>query len=304
MDSALKQVSIVAESAQGTIPSSPAWKVLRDATTEGLNDKPFGESPERRGDRRLAATHKGLDALGMRIAMPFVYDDGVELLFRSLLCSDWSTDVMKDASTLVPLTVEERYENGGTDPYVWSAGMIVDSLELRLSNGQPGSMIWNLIGMTETTGTAAKSMATYADPSDNEPITPADVTVSTFFGLTPKLIDATIRITNNVRRKYAFGSSAAYGTGLGRFRIPMDFQFYWESLAQYTTLLPGTTGALVMTAGILTTKKYTFNIPNGKISRPQRSDPGNDGDVMLGCHVDALHDESDGCAIEITRAVA
>ncbi len=304
MDSALKQVAIVVESAQGTIPTNPALTILRDATTEGLNDKPFGESPERRADRRLAATHRGLDSLGVRITMPFCYDAGLDLLLSSLLNSAWSSDVIKDASTLVPLTVEERYEGGGTDPYVWSAGMIVDAMELRLANGQPGSISFDLIGMTETTGTAAKSMATYADPSDNEPITPADVTMGTFFGLTPKFMDGTLRFTNNVRRKYAWGSSAAFGTGLGRFRAPCDFSFYWEALAQYTTLLPGSTGALAMTAGILTTKKYTIEIPTGKISRPRRSDPGNDGDVMLSCHVDALYDESDDCAVKITRAVA
>jgi hypothetical protein len=304
MDGSLKQVSIVAETVQGTINASPAWKVLRDASAEGLNDKPFGESPERRADRRLSSTHKGLDQLGMRITMPFAYDDGLELLLQSLLNSAWSADVIKDASTLVPLTVEERYEGGATDPYVWSAGMVVDAMELQLSNGQPGSISFDLIGMTETTGTAAKSMATYAAPSQNEIITPADVTVGTFFGLTPKFMQGTLRVANNVRRQYAWGSPAAFGTGLGRFRSGNDFGFYWESLAQYTTLLPGTTGALSMTAGILTTKKYTFEIPNGKISRPRRSDPGNDGDVMLSCHVDAMYDNSAACAFKITRAVA
>lgn len=303
MDSSLKQVSISAELVQGTINTNPAWTVLREASAEGLNDKAFGESNERRSDRRLASTHKGLDSLGMRLVTPFLYDAGTELLLQSLLNSAWSTDVIKDASTLVPLSVEERHEGGATDPYVWSAGMIVDSLELRLSNGQPGVMSWNLIGMTETTGTAAKTMSTYSTPSTNEVITPADVTVSTFFGLTPKFMDGTFRIANNVRRQYAWGSSAAFGTGLGRFRASNDFSFYWESLAQYTTLLPGTTGALAMTMGILTTKKYTVEIPNGKISRPQRSDGGNDNDIMLSCHVDALHDAATSCAVRITRAV-
>ncbi len=304
MDGALKQVSIVAETTQGTIPSSPAWKVLRDASTEGANEKPFGESPERRADRRLAATTRGLDTLGKRITMPWAYDDGFELLLQSLLNSTWSTNVIKDGSTLVPLTVEERFEAGATDPYIWSAGMVVDAMEIRLANGQPASVSFDLIGMTETTGTAAKASATYAAPSTNEPITPADVAVGTFFGLTPKFMDGTIRIANNVRRQYAWGSSAAFGTGLGRFRAPCDFGFYFESLTQYTTLLPGVTGALALTAGILTAKKYTFEIPNGKISRPVINDPGNDGDLMLSCHVDALYDASTTCAVRVTRAVA
>ena len=304
MDGALKQVAIALETTQGTIITNPPWKILREATTDGLNDKPFGESNERRANRRLGSTHKGLDALGVRITTPFIYDDGTELLLRSLMNNDWTANVMKDASTLVPLTVEERYEGGAEDPYIWSAGMVVDALEVRLSNGQPGSMVWDLIGMTETTGTAAKTMATYADPSTNEVITPADVVVGTFFGLTPKFMDGTIRISNSVWRKYAWGSSAAWATGLGKFRAPSDFSFYWESLAQYTTLLPGTTGALAMTAGILTTKKYTIEIPRGKISRPRRTDPGSEGDVMLSCHIDAMDDDVTDCAVKITRAVA
>jgi hypothetical protein len=304
MDGALKQVAIVAETTRGTIPTSPAWKICREATADGLNDKPFGESNERRANRRLAVTHKQLETLGMRLVMPFVYDDSTELLFQSLLNSAWSSNVIKDASTLVPLTVEERYEAGATDPYVWSAGMVVDSLELRLSNGQPGVMTWNLIGLAETTGTAAKSMATYADPSNNEVITPADVTVSTFFGLTPKMMDGTIRIANNGYRQYSWGSAAAFASGLARFRSGGDFSLYWETIAQYTTILPGVTGALAMTAGLLTTKKYTIEFPNGKASRPVRTDPGIDGDVMLQCHVDAMDDDATDCAVRITRAVA
>lgn len=305
MDASNKRVAIVSESVQGTIPTTPAFLLLRDTSTEGGLDQPFGESPERRADRRLAATYKGLNSLAKQITMPFAYDDAFELLLSSILCGAWSTDVLTDGSALKSITLEEKHEGGATDPFFWAAGLIADSMSLRLSNGQPGEVQFDLIGLAETTDTAAKSGATYADPSQNEPITPADVVINSFMGITvPKMMDMTMRIQNNVRRRYQWGSQNAWGTGLGRFRVGIDFNFYFEDLAQYTDIGSGTIGELSLTAGILTGKKYTLDFKNAKVTKPVVSDGGNDRDEMVSCHVDAMWDSGSTSQAIITRAVA
>lgn len=306
MDASNKQVAVIAEATLGTTPSSPAFKVVRTTSSEGNKTIPFTESPERRADRRLAATAKGLAAVEKRITMPFAYDDALELFFASLMCNSWSTNVLKDGSTLSGLTIEEKHEGGTTDPYVRDVGCVVDSMTLRLQNGAPGEISFTLIGMTESTATTAIASSTYAAPSTNDPITPVDCVLNTFFGLSTaaKMMSLEMTVQNNVRRKYAWGSQDAYGLGLGRFRVSVNAEFYFDDLTQYTTLLPGTTGVLDFTAGILTTKKYQFVLPNARVSAPLITDGGNDRDEMVRCSIMAMHDASDGSALKITRAVA
>ena len=47
MDSANKQTAIIAETTQGTTPTSPAYKVLRDVRVSGSPQRPASRSPER-----------------------------------------------------------------------------------------------------------------------------------------------------------------------------------------------------------------------------------------------------------------
>jgi hypothetical protein len=307
MDSSDKKVALVPEVTQGTIPATPAFLILRDTSTVGGLMAPYSESPERRSDRMLGTTVKGLHTLPKKISMALAPDAALELLMSSALGAPWATNALKNGSALQPFTIEELYGAplAAPGPYIRSAGMVVDEMDISLATGKEGELTFSCMGMAETSSpTTAITGATYAAPSTYEPITPIDVVVNNFFTLTPKMQSLQMTIKNNLRAIYGWGSADVAKYGLGRFRVDATAVFYFESLAQYTTLSPGTLGVLDLTMGAITAHKYELVLPNCKVSNPQLSDPGNDGDVTLTCTLSAEFDSGTSAAITIARAVA
>jgi hypothetical protein len=309
MDASNKKVSIIAETTQGTTPATPTFLVLRDQTTTGGLSAPWGESPERRNDRMLGTTVKQQHQLGKVITMPLFTDEAaVHVLLASFMCGDWATDALINGSKLNPYTVEEVYEaaTAAPGPWFWAAGNVVDQLDLSLQNGQPGQWTFTSVGMTETTGAAAITGATYTPPGSDEPVTPIDVTVNSFFGLgtLPKMMNLRLTGKNNIRRGYTWGSPDAYRTGLGSFRVDATVDMYFSSLTEYTTFSPGALGELDITIGSVGGHKLQLILPNCKISNPTLSDGGNDSDVTLSCTLNATYDGTTGAAMKLVRKVA
>ena len=308
MDASNKKVSIVSEVTQGTIPATPTFLTLRDTRTEGGLAAPWHASPERRNDRMLGTTVKDLRQLAKKITMPLLTNEAaVHQLLASFMCGTWSSNTILNGNALQPFAIEELHEapTASPGPYVRSAGMVVDQLALNLQTGKEGEFQFDAVGMTETTSAStAIAGSTYTAPGSDEPITPIDITVNTFFGLTNvKMMGIQLTAKNNIRRQYNWGSADIYRTGLGAFRVDAKVDFYFSSLTEYTTISPGALGTLDITMGSVTTHKLQLVLPNCKISNPVLSDGGNDTDVMLSCTLSALYDSGTGAAMKLVRAV-
>jgi hypothetical protein len=306
MDSSDKKVAIVAETVIGTINATPAFLVLRDESTVGNLTAPFGESPERSNDRMLRSTYKQVHTLPKKISMPFAPDAALDVLLAAALMGTWATNALKNASTIQSFTIEEVFGAPTATPGPWlrSKGVSVDQMSLNFDLNKDGELVFSCMGLTEATDTAAITGATYAAPTQYEPITPIDVVVNSFCGLTPKMQSMAFTLKNNLRQIYNWGSADVAKNGLGSFRVDVQAVFYFESLAQYTALTAGTLGVLDITCGGISGHKYQIVLPNVKISNPQLSDPGNDGDVTLTCSLSALYDTATTAAITIARLVA
>ncbi len=82
MDSANKQTAVVAEVTQGTTPTSPGFKLLRDSSVTGSPQRGAQRSPERRPDRMAANMVSGLASYPKSINMPLVRDAGSDILLE------------------------------------------------------------------------------------------------------------------------------------------------------------------------------------------------------------------------------
>lgn len=305
MDNSQTRVGIIAEATRGTTPATPAFLLTRDTTFDSAPERPFGESPERRADRRLASTFKSPAAYPVRYSGPLLYDDSTHLILASLLQSDWSTDVLKDASTFKPITVERKFEGGATDPFLRTRGVVFGQGQIEIPVTGPIMINAAGEGLSEATATAAIAGASYVAADDEEPMVAADIVTTDLFSVSsPQIIRATINIENNLRRQYKWGSNDPFGHGLGRLRITGSAAFYFSALADYTGFIAGATGALDITLGVTTTKKYQLQIPNAKVFNPRVADGGNDTDAMVEFDFSALYDSGDAAAMVITRAVA
>lgn len=305
MDSGNKKVSIIAETVQGTTPTTPAFLTLRDTTTAGAYARPFGESPERRNDGTLAATTKQNTKLAKTITMPLAYETGLNLLFQSFFASAWSTNAIQNGVTPVPLTVEEVEEAPAATPgpWFWSRGCVVDQFQLTANNGKECNLVFNLAGFTEGTGSAAIAGATYTAPGVDDPITPIDIAVNSVCGLTPKMMNMTLTAKRNIKPQYDWGAADAYRTGFGAFRVDLTAEFYFSALSEYTAF-NNALGTLDLTFGSVTNRKYELILPNAKWFSPERTDGGNSGDTTIKVSAMALYDAGTGAAMKLLRAVA
>lgn len=307
MDSANKQTAVVAEVTQGTTPTTPAFKLLRDIRVSGAPQRNDQRSPERRSDRMAANMYKGLATFPKTIEMPWTRDAGTDVLWESVLCGGWSTNVLKNASTLKPFTLEEKYEGGATDPYRRLAGCIVDTLDISFRNGEPGTMNFGIRALNESTATAALGSSTYAAPTPAyDPSTPADIVVNDLFGITtPKVVGMTMRISNSLRDQHQWGGVAPFGLGLGLFDISGTVELYFSQLTDYSTFVSRQSGlTLDLTIGATTNFKDQIVLGTCDVWNPDVGDPGATGDHLVTLNFMARYDTSDTAAIVLTRNVA
>ena len=307
MDSANKQTAIIAEITQGTTPATPAFKVLRDIRVSGSPNRPAARSPERRGDRMAANMTSGLYTFPKTIELPWVRDEGFDVLWESALCGAWATNVLKNGSTKKPFTLEEKYEGGATDPYRRLAGCLVDSTSISFRAGQPGTISFGIQALAETAATAAIASSTYAAPTPGyDPSTPADIVVNDCFSVSgAKVVNLDLTITNNMRPQHAWGSNSPFGIGLGLFDVTGRVQIYFSASSDYSTFMNRQSGLdLSLTIGTTTNFKDTLLLPYCDVWNPDVDDPGATGDHMVSLNFMARYDASDTAAIKLTRLVA
>lgn len=307
MDSANKQTAIIAEATMGTTPATPAFLLTRDIRVSGSPQRSASRSPERRPDRMAANMTSGLFTFPKVIETPWVRDAATDVLWESVLCGAWATNVLKNASTKKPFTLEEKYEGGATDPYRRLTGCLVDSLSIGFRNGEPGTMSWGIRALAEASATSAIASSTYAAPTPGyDPSTPADIVVGDLFGVSsPKVMSLNMTISNNMRDQHSWGSNAPFGIGLGLFDVSGQVSFYFGASADYSTFMTRQTGLdLSLTIGATTNYKDTLLLPYCDVWNPDVDDPGATGDHMVTLNFMARYDSSDTAAIKLTRLVA
>ena len=307
MDSANKQTAIIAEVTQGTTPATPAFKVLRDIRVSGSPQRANNRSPERRADRMAANMYTSLNTFPKSIEVPWVRDEGLDVLWESVMCGAWSANVLKNASTKKPFTLEEKYEGGATDPYRRLAGCLADSCSISFRNGEPGTLSFGLQAMSETAATTAIASSTYAAPTPGyDPVTPADIVVNDLFSISsPKVMGLSLEISNSMRPQHSWGSASPWGIGLGLFNVSGRVELYFNAAAEYSTFMTRQTGLdLSITIGSVTSFKDTLQLMNVDVWNPNVDDPGATGDHMVSLEFLARYDASDTAAIKLTRLVA
>lgn len=307
MDSANKQTAIIAEVTQGTTPATPAFLLTRDTRVSGAPQRSASRSPERRSDRMAANMTSGLFTFPKVIEMPWVRDAATDVLWESVLCGAWATNVLKNASTKKPFTLEEKYEGGATDPYRRLAGCLVDTLSISFRNGEPGTMSWGIRAMAETAATSAIASSTYAAPTPGyDPSTPADIVVNDMFSVSAaKVMSMNLSITNNMRDQHSWGSNSPFGIGLGLFDVSGQISFYFSQSSDYSTFMTRQTGLdLSLTIGATTNYKDTLLLPNCDVWNPDIDDPGATGDHMVTLNFMGRYDSGETAAIKLTRLVA
>lgn len=308
MDSTLKQDAIVAEVTQATTPSSPAFKILRTVSVSGSPTRTNVRTPERRSDRMAGNMVRGTNSYsGKRLEMLWHRDAGMDILWESLFCNTFSSDVLKNASTKRFFTLEEKYEGGSTDPYRRLLGCMCNEASISFRNGEPGTVSFGLMAMSESAATAAIGSSTYAAATPGlDPVTPADIVVNDLFSISsPKISALNLTISNQERENYGFGSADPFAIGLGAFNVQGSVEFYFSQSSDYSTFMTKQSSLILdLTIGSTTNSKDRLQLLECDVWNPNVSDGGNSSDHMVTLEFMGRIDISDNSAVKLTRNVA
>lgn len=298
------RVGYVAESAFGTTPATPVFKVARVTSGGMRTNKTTGVSDERRADRNVSDVFLlGLGAGGsFEAELSYAsFDDW----FEATLCGTWSTNVLKNGVTRRSFTFEETRELGATDSFSRFPGSTFNGFSLSLAASGKADLSFDLLAKQEVLDDAIVTGATYTAANTKAIMTaPRSVSALTVAGETLKVMSLSVEVTNNLRERMEVGSLYSNEFGVGRCEVTGTVEIYFESNDAYQDVLDHASGALTFTIGDVTTEKYTFLLPKIIFGDGEITAGGNDDDVMVSIPFQAVFDTSEACSIEITRAVA
>lgn len=241
-DGSQVRLADVSEAMIGTIPATPAFQIMRYRSANVRLAKQVDISDEVRADRNVPAiTDVGRNVSGS-IETRFSYGTYDTWLER-LLCSTFSTNVLKNGVTHKSGALEMTYEQGATDSYVRYRGCRWNTLDLNMRSRQPVQATWGIMGIgSPTPTTAIISGATYAAATTTEDfnagLNVANLSIgSTSMVSSPKVQALSLRINNNIYQVDVVGQYDAYGHGLGRFEVTGNMTVLFEDLAAYKAIL-------------------------------------------------------------------
>lgn len=303
------RLAYVAETAFGTIPTSPAFKTARFTGGPGLRtNKVTGTSAEIQPDRNIRDEFLlGMDVTG---SFPFEMSYGSHDDFlAAALMGTWTSNVLINGLARSSFTVEQTYQDGGaTISERRFAGTMFDGVSLSLTARAAITGSFTLMGQRETEDTGDLAGATYAAPPTT-PIMTASANVASLavgsLSPQPRIRKLDFTLTNHLYTRPEVASLYTNAFGEGRCDVTGTLEAYFEAggAAAYAAALAHQNFPISFTAGSVAGSRYTFAFPNCKLGNADISLPGNDQDVILSLPFRALYDSVSGATISLTRAV-
>jgi len=300
------RVAEIIEVTNGTTPTTPVFQNLR-VTGAGLRSNK-GTAPirELRSDANVIAEVQTAQwATGAyNFALSYgSFDD----IFSSALRNTWSTNVLKNGTSIISMTFEETLDHNGSSTYARVPYALVDTLSLQIDAEKEVTGSFGLIGQKLVVDTAIASGATYTATNTKMPMAAGlSVAALSVLGLsTPKVKGLKLDIKNGIRRRHVVDSLYPDSFGYDLMDVTGSVDIYFDSNAALTQVLNHGTGSIAATIGQTTNEKYTISLPVVQFLDGVRQLGGTNADVLMSIPFRATgSDNSSNPSISITRAVA
>lgn len=311
------RLALVAETAWGTTPATPAFKSMRFTSENIQPAKNTVRSNETRADRNVVdEILVGRNVSGdLSFELSYgVFDD----LFEGLMFSEWSGDdseILKNGAGIGRSFTAERKVllPGGTSDYQRFTGLVVNTMNLQAQAGQIVTGSFGLMGKFGGRGTAAIAGATYADAPQHRVLNATShfggLTVGGIVGMAP-IRSINMQVTNNIRAQEAVGNLDAVGFAPGRFEVTGSVEAYFKDGNVLQAFLDHTDLSLEFVLGVAVDEQYKFTLPTIVLTgSPGGNLGGNDQDVMQTLSFTAVLDRLTspapiGCAMKIEKVLS
>lgn len=304
-DANRSSVRYIAEASWGVLPATPTMKAMRMTSEDLLPEVETIISEELRSDRMISDT----------VQVSFQNSGGVNFEFsagtlddwlEAALCSDWSTDVLKNGIERKSFSIERGHLD--IDEYFLFTGMMANTFNLTLATGAIAKGNITFMGSAATLGqttnatggvTAANTkavmncMGNVATLKEGAPLT-------VLSGVYVQELSFTIN--NNLRPINEIGSDVLAYVGMGKQDLTGTLNIHFMNDAVFDKFLAATQTAIEFTLSV-GGDVYVFLFPNVKFETDNITTPGQDQDVLENVTWRALYDSANAAHIKIDRSV-
>ena len=226
-----------------------------------------------------------------------------DTLLEGLMMSTYSSNVLKNGSTLKSFSLEKKFELGSTDKFHLFKGCRIGSMGLNISAGEIVTGNFTVLGKNMTVSTSAVDSSIDATTTAQPFNAVNNVTqiLEGGSGISESVMSLSLTIDNNLRAQNEIGNLGATGIGLGQFSVTGSMSAYFSSGTLYEKFVNGTDSALSITLND-GSNSYTFLLPKIEYTTGTVTAGSTNSDVMSDLEFIAKYDTSEACTLKITRA--
>jgi hypothetical protein len=306
-DGSQVRFAYVAESTIGTTPATPTFQIARYVSSDVRLAKQTDIPNEIRNDRNVSTIVDVGRMVQGSISTLLSYSTFDDWL-AALLCSTWSTNVLKNGVAHTGYTLEYLFKQGATDTFIRYRGVRFNTLDLTMRSRQSVQANWGIMGIGDSDpGTAIILGATYTAATTTEVFNAGlNVSALTFTGIAtpPKIREMSMRINNNIYQNDVVGAYEPDSHGLGRFELTGSFQAYFENKDTFEAIRGHDDVTLGFTLTDAAGNSLAVAIPKVKLLDGGPPVPGNGQAVVIDVPWQAYFDSSSAASLSITRTPA
>lgn len=299
---------IVAESAYGTTPATPAFDIIRHTgTTLGLSKESL-QSEELRDDRQIADFRHGAYQVGGDINIELSYGSFDKLL-EAVLCGTWQidspaagTDRLKAGTVRRSFTIERFFGDILTvdKPYHRFTGVEFNTMSLAINANAMITGSFGVLGQNMSTGTAIVTGATYNPATTTSPLDSFTGTLQENGTPIAVITEIQLNVENGLEARFVVGSKQSIRPSIGRSNVSGQVTAYFENSTLLDKFINETESSIVFELPDGAGNLYTFTLPRIKYTGGQ-PDVDGEGPITLSMPFQALLDATTGTNIIIDR---
>ena len=298
------KLGIVKEVVFGTTPATPVFKNQKHSS-ESLSmtiNEVLDESKST--SRQYSYTMQGTRSVQGSIEGPLDHDN-YSLLLESALFNEWdSANTLELGDTRQSVSIEKATDNGA---YFLYKGMVVNSFSIESSASDAATNIsFELLGLSETSGTSSASASPYTSIVDSLPFTSCGGVLLEGGQPLAQVSSISVNVDNGINPEYYWGNCDAGDLVTGRAEVTGTLEVFFNDLVLYNKFKNGTATSLqfTLTNGAAGgNKTFTFTMPNIRYTASDLPSSSGDESMILSLEFRALYSvATNSSGLKITRS--
>lgn len=296
------KIGIVKEAAFGVTPATPTFQAQKhnSETLSMTINEVLDES--KTDSREYNYTLQGTRSVQGTIDGPLDRTN-YSTLFESAFFNEWDNNVLSIGDERISMSIEKATDNGA---YFLYKGMVVNSFSFDSAAADATvNVSFDLLGLSESTGTTSASDDPYTAASNILPFTSCGGTLLEGGAPLAQVSSISLSVDNGITPEYYWGNCDVGDLVTGRVEVTGTLEVYFNDLTIYEKFRNGTATSLqfTLTNAASGGSTYTFNMPNVRYTGASLPSSAGSESMIVSLEFRALYDNTAGASgLTITRS--